>query len=452
VSITLRYAARSDVGLVRGNNQDSAFAGSNLLVVCDGMGGAAGGDVASSVVVAHLAQLDDEAHGPDDIVRELKSAVGEAHAEMLDRVKAEPALAGLGTTVTAILRAENKLAMAHVGDSRAYLLRDGELTQVTTDHTFVQHLVNTGRISQEEAEQHPQRSVLLRVLGDFDPEIPLDISMREAHPGERWLLCSDGLSGVVGRDTLLETLRDTTDVGRCADQLIQLALKAGGPDNITCIVADVIDLDQLPDGALPGAAAQIVGAAAVERNRPSSAGDGPAARAAGLGRSGSNQAPATQPEDELEAADRPVRKRRLRIGLIALGVILVVLTTASTAGYRWTQRQFYVGVADGKVAIYRGIPQSIGPLALSSVYQGSDLNLVDLPGFMQARLDNVIQTAGLTDARTRVAAIAADLRAPTSASASPSASASASPSPSPTATPGPTATPSAPGATATVSP
>ena len=224
MSIALRYAARSDVGLVRNNNQDSAFAGPHLLVVCDGMGGAAGGDVASSVVVAHLAQLDDEAHGPDDIVRELESAVAAAHAEMLDRVKAEPALAGLGTTVTAILRAENKFAMAHVGDSRAYLLRNGELTQVTTDHTFVQHLVNTGRITQEEAEQHPQRSVLLRVLGDFEPAIPLDISMREAHAGERWLLCSDGLSGVVSQDTLLETLRDTKDVGACADKLVQLCL------------------------------------------------------------------------------------------------------------------------------------------------------------------------------------------------------------------------------------
>jgi len=443
VSIALRYAARSDVGLVRSNNQDSAFAGPHLLVVCDGMGGAAGGDVASSVVVAHLAQLDDEAHGPDDIVRELESAVAAAHAEMLDRVKAEPALAGLGTTVTAILRAENKFAMAHVGDSRAYLLRNGELTQVTTDHTFVQHLVNTGRITQEEAEQHPQRSVLLRVLGDFEPDIPLDVSMREAHAGERWLLCSDGLSGVVSRDTLLETLRDTKDVGACADKLVQLALRAGGPDNVTCIVADVIELDDLPDGAVPGAASQIVGAAAVERHRPSTAGDGPAARAAGLGRAaglaraGSDKTPDSHPEDELEVADGPGRKRRSRIRLIALGVVVALVVSASIAGYSWTQRQYYVGVADGKVAIYQGIPQTIGPLALSSVYQRSDLRVAELPGFMQARLANAIQTDGLRDAQTRVSAIAADLRSP------------APPSPEPTATPPAAATPSAEGATAT---
>lgn len=437
MSIALRYAARSDVGLVRSNNQDSAFAGPHLLVVCDGMGGAAGGDVASSVVVAHLAPLDDEAHGPDDIVGELESAVAAAHAEMLHRVKAEPALAGLGTTVTAILRAENKFAMAHVGDSRAYLLRNGELTQVTTDHTFVQHLVNTGRITQEEAEQHPQRSVLLRVLGDFEPDIPLDISMREAHAGERWLLCSDGLSGMVSRDTLLETLRDTQDVAGCADKLVQLALRAGGPDNVTCIVADVIELDDLPDGAVPGAASQIVGAAAVERNRPSTAGDGPAARAAGLGRGGSDKTPNAHPEDELEVADRPGRKRRRRIGLIALGVVVALLISAWVAGYSWTQRQYYVAVADGKVAIYQGIPQTLGPLNLSSVYQRSDLRVAELPGFMQARLDNAIQTDGLRDAQTRVSAIAADLRSP------------APPSPGPTATPPAAATPSAEGATAT---
>lgn len=440
MSIALRYAARSDVGLVRSNNQDSGFAGPHLLVVCDGMGGAAGGDVASSVVVAHLAQLDDEAHGPDDIVAELESAVAAAHAEMLDRVKAEPELAGLGTTVTAILRAENKLAMAHVGDSRAYLLRDGELTQVTVDHTFVQHLVNTGRISPEEAEQHPQRSVLLRVLGDFDPEIPLDVSMREAHVGERWLLCSDGLSGVVSRDTLLETLRDTKDVDVCVDRLIQLALRAGGPDNITCIVADVIELDDLPDGAAPTTAALIVGAAAVERNRPSSAGDGPAARAAGLGRAEAVAGPGSEPEDELAAADRPGRKRRLRIGFIALGVVIAALLAAGTAGYRWTQRQYYVGVADGNVAIYQGIPQTIGPLTLSAVYQHSYLKVAELPGFVQARLGNAIQANNLADARTRVASIAADLRAQTR------------PSPTPTATPQPAASATAKGATATESP
>ncbi|HEY5553828.1 MAG TPA: Stp1/IreP family PP2C-type Ser/Thr phosphatase, partial [Cellulomonas sp.] len=235
MSIALRYAARSDVGLVRANNQDSAYAGPHLLVVADGMGGHAGGDVASSVAIAALAPLDGESHGPDDALDELERALEAARDEIVARTEAEPDLAGMGTTVTAILRAGNKLAMVHLGDSRGYLLRDGALTQVTTDHTFVQHLVNTGKITPEEAEHHPQRSVVMRVLGDFDPDVAPDLSVREARPGDRWLLCSDGLSGFVSGDTIADTLRDVADVDACADRLVQLALRAGGGDNVTVV-------------------------------------------------------------------------------------------------------------------------------------------------------------------------------------------------------------------------
>jgi len=188
VTVALRYAARSDVGLVRANNQDSAYAGPHLLAIADGMGGHAGGDVASSVTIAELAPLDEEAHGPDDALAELEAALVEAKAEIVRRTRADPTLSGMGTTVTAILRTENKLAMVHLGDSRGYLLRDGELTQITTDHTFVQHLVDTGRITPEEAIHHPQRSVVMRVLGDFDLDLTPDLSVREARVGDRWLL------------------------------------------------------------------------------------------------------------------------------------------------------------------------------------------------------------------------------------------------------------------------
>uniref|UniRef100_UPI0020293E08 Stp1/IreP family PP2C-type Ser/Thr phosphatase n=1 Tax=Actinotalea sp. C106 TaxID=2908644 RepID=UPI0020293E08 len=258
MTIALRYAARSDVGLVRANNQDSAYAGPHLLVVADGMGGHAGGDVASSVAVAHLAPLDDEAHGPDDALDELGKAISTAHDELLQRAEENPELAGLGTTVTALLRTGNKLAMAHIGDSRAYLLREGELTQVTTDHSFVQHLVNTGKITPEEAEHHPQRSVLLRVLGDFDMEIVPDLSVREARAGDRWMLCSDGLSGVVSNDTLAETLRGVADVETCADTLVELALRGGAPDNVTLVVGDVVEVDGMRDGAGPATTWSVV--------------------------------------------------------------------------------------------------------------------------------------------------------------------------------------------------
>jgi protein phosphatase len=223
VGIALRYAARSDVGLVRSNNQDSAYAGPHLLVVADGMGGHAGGDVASSVAIAALAPLDGESHGPDDALDELERALEEAREEIISRSESNPELAGMGTTVTAILRAGNKLAMVHLGDSRGYLLRDGVLTQVTTDHTFVQHLVNTGKITPEEAETHPQRSVVMRVLGDFDVDIAPDLSVREARAGDRWLLCSDGLSGFVSGETIARTLYELPDVDTCAERLVQPA-------------------------------------------------------------------------------------------------------------------------------------------------------------------------------------------------------------------------------------
>ena len=418
MSIALRYAARSDVGLVRANNQDSAYAGPHLLVVADGMGGHAGGDVASSVAIAALAPLDGESHGPDDALDELERALEAARDEIVARTEAEPDLAGMGTTVTAILRAGNKLAMVHLGDSRGYLLRDGTLTQVTTDHTFVQHLVNTGKITPEEAEHHPQRSVVMRVLGDFNPDVAPDLSVREARPGDRWLLCSDGLSGFVSGDTIADTLRDVADVDACADRLVQLALRAGGGDNVTVIVADVIELDNVPDGDGPSMSAAIVGSAATSRNRPTAAADGPAARASALSKQagaaartvagGSSTAvdadDATRAEDA-ENADAPDPRRRRRRQIVAALVTLVVLAALATGAvlaYRWTQAQHYVGIDAGTVAIYQGIPQTIGPIALSTVVEHSNARVDDLSSYVRDRLAQTIRTDSLDDARQRV--------------------------------------------------
>jgi len=427
VSIALRYAARSDVGLVRANNQDSAYAGPHLLVVADGMGGHAGGDVASSVAIAALAPLDGESHGPDDALGELERALEAARDEIVARTEAEPDLAGMGTTVTAILRAGNKLAMVHLGDSRGYLLRDGALTQVTTDHTFVQHLVNTGKITPEEAEHHPQRSVVMRVLGDFDPDVAPDLSVREARPGDRWLLCSDGLSGFVSGDTIADTLRDVADVDACADRLVQLALRAGGGDNVTVIVADVVELDNVPDGDGPSTSAAIVGSAATSRNRPTAAADGPAARASALSkqagaaaRSAADGAPpaadagAADSSEDAEDADTPDPRRRRRRRVVAALVTLVVLAALATGvvlSYRWTQTQHYVGIDAGTVAIYQGIPQTIGPIALSTVVERSDARIADLSSYVRDRLEQTIHTDSLDDARERVRLLEQDARA-----------------------------------------
>jgi protein phosphatase len=438
VNIGLRYAARSDVGLVRANNQDSAYAGSHLLMVADGMGGHAGGDVASSLAVATFAPLDDEALGPDDALAELDRAMVAARDAIVERSAAEPDVAGMGTTVTAILRTENKLAMAHIGDSRCYLMRDGELSQVTVDHTFVQHLVDIGRITPEEAEHHPQRSVVMKVLGDFDVDITPDLSVREAVPGDRWLLCSDGLSGFVSADTIAETLAEQTDVDACADLLVQLALRAGGGDNVTVIVADVVDLDEVADGAAPTTAITVVGAAALSRNRPTSAADGPAARAAHLARrlaharpdgdaagAGGDGSGAGGEHDEAAAVGGPTR----RALVVVWAMVLVAVIAGLTGGYLWTQGQYFVGASEGHVAVFRGVPATIGPLELSSVVEVSETELADLPPYLGARFVDTTHAATLAAPRSQVEMLA-ETAAPTP-----------TPRPTPTRTPAPTATP-----------
>ncbi|MCB7135744.1 Stp1/IreP family PP2C-type Ser/Thr phosphatase [Cellulosimicrobium marinum] len=415
MNIALRYAARSDVGLVRSNNQDSGYAGPHLLVVADGMGGHAGGDVASSIAIAALAHLDGESHGSDDALTELEQSIDHARQDLVERSVSDPELVGMGTTVTAILRAGNKLAMAHLGDSRAYLLRDGELAQVTTDHTFVQHLVDTGRISADEAETHPQRNVVMRVLGDFDIDLTPDMSVREAKPGDRWLLCSDGLSGFVSAETLAQTMTDVPDVDECADRLLQLALRAGSTDNVTVVVADVVDVDVLPDGAAPPTGAQVVGSAAVDRDLPTAAADGPAARAASLVASASSPPETDDAEEpgqesgEPETDDvRPGRAPRRWVTVLAILLVVAGLGVAGWAGYRWTQTQYYVGVADGQVAVFRGVPESAGPLTLSTPVELTGTRVEDLPGYVVDRLETTIPAQSLQDARARAERLVAD--------------------------------------------
>ncbi|WP_263311898.1 PP2C family protein-serine/threonine phosphatase [Brachybacterium atlanticum] len=415
MSIALRYAARSDVGLVRSNNQDSAYAGSHLLVVADGMGGHAGGDVASSVAIGRLASLDSETPA-SDIVATLEESVLEANQEILRRARDEPQLRGLGTTITALLRAEGKFALAHIGDSRAYLLRDGETVQVTKDHTFVQRLLDEGRLTEEEAERHPQRSVLMRVLGDVDADPELDLSLRAAHPGDRWLLCSDGLSGLVSLDTIDATLKDIEDPGECADALVQLALKGGGPDNITCIVADVVDLDALPRGVeAPSTTPQIVGSAARNRHRPTAA-SGPAAKAAALTR----EEPEIPYEDEDFSEEEPPRRSPWP-AVVVLALLVALLGGLLWGGYAWSQRQYYVGTDGTRVVLYQGLAQDLGPVSLSEPLEVTDIEIEDLPEITRQQVESTISASdreGADQIIDRLEQAAAANRPPTAVSPS----------------------------------
>lgn len=230
----------SDVGTVRANNQDSSFAGEHLIAICDGMGGHAGGDTASSIAIRSLAHIEQDDTGGDVevISRMMETSVMAAHDAIVGKAKRERKLAGMGTTVTAVALVAGYWVVAHIGDSRAYLLRDGHLSRITCDHSYVQHLIDTGRITPAEAKNHPQRNVVMRVLGDFDIDPHPDISIRKAHPADRWLLCSDGLCGVLEDSTIKETMRALADQGECAQRLVQMALRAGSTDNVTAVIAD----------------------------------------------------------------------------------------------------------------------------------------------------------------------------------------------------------------------
>ncbi len=239
MTLALRFAVRSDVGLLREGNEDSAYAGPHLLAVADGMGGHAAGEVASAATIQTLAPLDAEDPGPD-LVGVLADAVSTANLRLQELIISDPAIEGMGTTLTALLWSDGYAALCHIGDSRAYLLRDGQFVQITHDHTLVQSLVDEGKITEDDVATHPHRSLLLRALDGRTIAEP-DLAPLETFPGDRYLLCSDGLSGVVTEQTLHQALTSMRDPDQAAVQLVELAIRGGGPDNITVIVADVVD-------------------------------------------------------------------------------------------------------------------------------------------------------------------------------------------------------------------
>jgi serine/threonine protein phosphatase PrpC len=245
VTVILRFGGHSDRGTVRPANQDSAYAGPRLLVIADGMGGMAAGDLASRLTVAAVGPLDRLAAAravedpADTLIESLQSVAEDANRLIRDEVAANPALEGMGTTLTAVLLAGGRISMVHVGDSRGYRLRDGELQQVTKDDTYVQMLLDEGAIGPAEAAAHPHRSVVTRALQGR--QVEARYSVRPAVLGDRYLLCSDGLSEAVAADAIAEVLRSYPDPQLCAEQLVALALYHGATDNVTVIIGDVAE-------------------------------------------------------------------------------------------------------------------------------------------------------------------------------------------------------------------
>jgi serine/threonine protein phosphatase PrpC len=420
MSLSLRFAAGSHKGMIREGNEDSGYAGPRLLAIADGMGGQAAGEVASSEVISTIVTLDDDIPG-SDILTSLGTAVQRANDQLLHMVQEDPQLEGMGTTLTALLWTGQRLGLVHVGDSRAYLLRDGVLTQITQDHTWVQRLVDEGRITEEEATTHPQRSLLMRALGSGEHVEP-DLSIREVRVGDRYLICSDGLSGVVSQQTLEDTLAGYQAPHETVQELIQLALRGGGPDNITCIVADVLDTDdgdtlaaQLNDtpvvvGAVADTQLPLQDARHLQTpaGRASELGRAPhqAGPSGGFGPPGSSE-PATGVlgsfggYDEADF-DKPGKGHPwLKRGLVTL-VVLAVIGGGLYGAYAWTQTQYYVGSNDNHVAVYQGIDQKLAWISLSKVHKDRpDIELKYLPTYQQNRLKDTIAVSSLGQANDK---------------------------------------------------
>ncbi|MEO6826433.1 MAG: PP2C family serine/threonine-protein phosphatase [Microbacteriaceae bacterium] len=397
-----RAAALTHVGKIRANNQDSGYRGKHLFVVADGMGGHAGGDVASAIALNRLLEVDKVYQRAEDAQFAMQSALIAANSLLAESVFEHPELTGMGTTVSALLRVGDRVAIAHIGDSRIYLFRDGDLNQASTDHTFVQRLVESGRITEEEAMVHPRRSVLMRVLGDVDSSPEIDTWVLDTRPGDRWLICSDGLSGILKAPAIAEALSSIDEPRVVAERLIQQTLDAGAPDNVTVVILDVND-DEVPAGE-----PELVGSAALPLAFDPEPAKARSLRLPSLRLHGPR--PATGPThfepesedylDELIEEDARRVRRRKATWLVGIGLLVLAIVLATVLGYQWTQTHYYVGsTPTGNVAIYQGIQQGIGPIPLSHVYDETSLPTDQLTGYNRQLVKRTIDATSLADAQ-----------------------------------------------------
>lgn len=399
---TGKSAALSHVGKMRANNQDSAYAGKHLFVVADGMGGHAGGDVASAIAIKRVAEADRSYATIEEAEHALQSALLAANTLIAETVFDHAELTGMGTTVSGLVRVGDQVALAHIGDSRIYRLRDGELDQLSTDHTFVQRLVDSGRITQDEAAVHPRRNVLMRVLGDIDSAPEIDTTMLSTANGDVWLMCSDGLSSYVSDDKIRSILKANPNPKDAANRLIKESLDHGAPDNVTVVVVSIGEDDF--SGSLPP---QIVGSAALPLTYEAEI----ARKALRLPtlllhplKSSVPEDSHFEPESEEYFDELLLEHRRRAIRhkvswLIAIILMIGAITIALILGYRWTQTHYFIGPYGDTVAIYQGVQQDLGPIKLSSVYQQTSISLESLPPYTRSSVVDTLNANSLEHAR-----------------------------------------------------
>jgi PPM family protein phosphatase len=425
MTLQLSYVAYSDIGLTRKNNQDSGYASPHLLVVADGMGGAAAGDVASAVAIDTIRKVESPTTG-EDMLERLALAIEQANDKIAELVESDLSLEGMGTTVTGARFDGTNLALAHIGDSRAYLFRHGHLERLTHDHTWVQSLVDDGKISETEAAMHPHRSLLLKVLNGQPTNDP-DLTMVSVMSGDRLMFCSDGVCGLID-DAAIEAALQVPDLSDAAERLIAEALHQGGIDNITVIVADVVESGGSDDVIVLGAAsAQRIPTDGLPHVESTEQDDPEETLVTNL---------ADLVDDEERYNPQAPRQHRFRRPLIGLLILLVVVVAGLGVAYGWTRTQYFVGADQDKVAIFQGLPGGLPGLTLSRVYEVQQLTVHELPPFYQEQVKANIDVSSLDSARVTVAELTEAAR--TCASPQPAAS----PQPRPTAGSKPSPTPS----------
>ena len=404
----VRAGAVSHVGRVRSNNQDSGFIGEHIYGVADGMGGHAGGDVASSITVKFLSKQESQFDTVEAAEAGLSELLQDANEMILSAVAEHSELKGMGTTADLITQVGDQMVIGHIGDSRVYRFHHGKLTQVTTDHTFVQRLVDAGRITPEEALVHPRRSVLMRVLGDVETEPVVETFVEPAVNGDRWLLCSDGLSSYVSDSEIAAVLSRKGESSReVSDDLVQLALDNGAPDNVTVVV---LELGETP---LEDMRPKVVGSAVNPMRYKAQPPQRMRKRFLPDVLQSSRRL-AQRPENEefvvptdemfqriLDEERR--RKRWRRVTWLVGGLLLLAIAAGSAAlAYNWTQTRYYVGVDNGQVVIYQGVQATLGPIPLSEVVERSSVSIDDLPQYQRNQITNTISFDSIEDAQALV--------------------------------------------------
>ena len=412
MSVKLVSHAVSNIGRVRSSNQDGGYTGYQLHFVADGMGGHAGGDIASAMAAQQIAQIDDLYATPEDAGAVLLASILEANEKLGRTVGDHAYLAGMGTTFSGVLFTENKALIGHIGDSRIYLARDGQVRQVTTDHTFVQRLVETGRITAAEALVHPRRNVLMRVLGDT-PEPPnVDSWVEDALPGDRWLMCSDGLCGYVSDEVIFRNMLAKAPAADVAEDLVGETLEAGAPDNVTIVIVDVLSdgaqTDFVPEPTYVGSAANDV---VIDTRR----GKGGGLLLLNTRLIASRLARNEDPTDFVPESDeylekvaaetnKRIKNRVLRQAITWL-LIAIVATLGLFFGYQYTQSKFYVGSHNGHVTVYQGIREQLGPLRFSHVYEETSIEVATLTAYQRGLIERTIYATDITDAHRIIATV-----------------------------------------------